>query len=264
MPSYWDLAKEFLDGVFRCKFNNQRFLGDIEGFYRTQKHPRVSQAIASPPLCPYKPSDLKWKPKLCSPMIKESLASTCENNYHLTVLKVLNSRIPENTIKMILNACTSRDVDCKVVFLVRDPRAVIPSSKAFGFFRDAAGDIAMGAGTRLNSYWWCRETEENLEIIRKLHDLLRNRMKIQRYEDLASNPLKALTGLYEFAGLSGLESVKTWLNETTRKTRGDCNEMDGEQATCTKDDAWVAANRWRWKVSSIRTGSKFERQFVPQ
>ena len=24
--------------------------------------------------------------------------------------------------------------------------------------------------------------------------------------------------------------------------------MDGEQATCTKDEAWVAANRWRWKV----------------
>ena len=26
--------------------------------------------------------------------------------------------------------------------------------------------------------------------------------------------------------------------------------MDGKQATCTKDDACVAANRWRWKVHS--------------
>ena len=247
VPSYWDLAKEFLDAVLRCKFNNQRFLSDIEDFYRKQRHPRVSQAIASPPLCPYKPSDLKWKPNLCPPMTKESLASTCRKEYDLTVLKVLISRIPENTIKIILNACTSRDVDCKIVFLVRDPRAVIPSSKALGFFRDAAGDIAM-RGTRLYSYWRCKETEENLEIIRKLDDSLRNRIKLQRYEDLALNPLKALTGLYEFAGLSELESIKTWLNETTRKTRGDCNEMDGEQATCTKDDAWVAANRWRWKV----------------
>ena len=72
-------------------------------------------------------------------------------------------------------------------------------------------------GTRLYSYWRCKETEENLEIMRKVHDLLRNRIKLQRYEDLALNPLKALTGLYEFAGLSELESVKTWLNETTRK-----------------------------------------------
>ena len=246
-PSYWDLAKEFLDAVLRCKFNNQRFLSDIEDFYRKKHHPRVSQAIASPPLCPHKPSDLKWKPNLCPPMTKESLASTCRKKYDLTVLKVLISRIPENTIKIVLNACTSRDVDCKIVFLVRDPRAVIPSSKALGFFRDAAGDIAM-RGTRLYSYWRCKETEENMEIIRKLDDSLRKRIKLQRYEDLALNPLKALTGLYQFAGLSELESIKTWLNETTRKTRGDCNEMDGEQATCTKDDAWVAANRWRWKV----------------
>ena len=247
VPSYWDLAKEFLDAVLRCKFNNQRFLSDIEFFYRKQNHPRVSQAIASPPLCPYKPSDLKWKPYLCPPMTNESLASTCQKNYDLTVLKVLISRIPENTMKIILNACNSRDVDCKFVFLVRDPRGVVPSSKSVGFFRDAVGDTAMG-GTREYSYWRCKETEQNLEIIRKLHDSLRNRIKLQRYEDLALDPLKALTGLYEFAGLSELESVKTWLNETTRKSRGDCNEMDGEQATCTKDDAWVAANRWRWKV----------------
>ena len=47
-------------------------------------------------------------------MTKESLASTCWKNYDLTVLKVLISRIPENTIKIILNACTSRYIDCKV------------------------------------------------------------------------------------------------------------------------------------------------------
>ena len=103
------------------------------------------------------------------------------------------------------------------------------------------GDKAM-RGTRLYSYWRCKDTEENLDIIRKLDDSLRNRIKLQRYENLASNPLKALTGLYEFSGLSELERVKTWLNETTRKTRGACNETDREQATSTKDDAWVAAN----------------------
>ena len=101
------------------------------------------------------------------------------------------------------------------MFLVRDPRGVVPSSKSGGFFRDAVGDTAMG-GTRLYSYWRCKETEEKLGIIRKLHDSLRDRIKLKRYEDLALNPLKPLTGLYEFA----------WLNENTRKTRGDCNEMD--------------------------------------
>ena len=74
---------------------------------------------------------------------------------------------------------------------------------------------------------------------------MRQRIKLQRYEDLAINPLGELSGLYKFTGLSLLESVRSWLNETTQQNRGAC---EGEQATCTKDDARVAANRWRWKV----------------
>ena len=244
--SYRGLAEEWLDGIFRCKFENPQFLADIEEYYRKQKHPRVSQAIASPPLCPYKPTDPRWDPYLCPPMTSESLGSACKDNYDLTVLKILISRLPKNTIETILTSCSSVDVDCKIVFLVRDPRAVIPSSQSFGFFKEN-GDFAR-RGIRMYSYWRCKETEDNLEIIRKLPDSLRNRIKLQRYEDLAFDPLKALSGLYEFAGLPVLESVRTWLNETTRQSRRDCNEMDGEQATCTKDDAWAAANRWRWKV----------------
>ncbi|XP_068682725.1 carbohydrate sulfotransferase 4-like [Montipora foliosa] len=244
--NHWDLAKEFLNGVLRCKFENQLFLNDIEIYYRKQKHPRVSKAIASPPLCPYEPSDTRWDPKLCPPMTSQSLGSACKT-YNLTVLKVLQSRIPENNIKIILDACSRPEVDCKILFLVRDPRAVIPSSKALGFFKEAAGDFGK-RGTRLYSYWRCKETEDNLEIIKRLPDSLRRQIKLQRYEDLAFDPLKALSILYKFAGLNELESVREWLNVTTRQTRNDCNEMDGEQATCTKDDAWVAANRWRWKV----------------
>lgn len=244
--SYTGFAKELLDGLLRCKFENQHFLDDMEIYYRKQKHPRVSRAIASPPLCPYEPTDPEWNPSLCPPMTSESLGSACRDNYDLTVLKVLISRIPENTIKIILTVCNPIDVDCKILFLVRDPRAVILSSKSFGFFRENA-DLAR-RGTRLYSYWRCKETEDNLEIIRKLPDSLRRRIKIQRYEDLAFDPMKALSGLYKFAGLSELESVRIWLNKTTKQDRTACNEIDGEQATCTKDDAWVAANRWRWMV----------------
>ena len=46
-----------------------------------------------------------------------------------------------------------------------------------------------------------------------------------------------------------LESVRTWLNETTQSSRKDCNrDVDGVAVTCAKDDAWAAENRWRWKV----------------
>ena len=104
-------------------------------------------------------------------------------------------------------------------------------------------------GTRMFSYQQCKQTEDNLEFVRKLPKSIRKRIKLQRYEDLAINPLKELSRLYEFAGLTVLESVRTWLNETTQLSRKACNhEMDGVLVTCTKDDAWAAANRWRWKV----------------
>ena len=245
--NYHVLAENFLTSVFRCKFDQPQISEDIERFYRKSKHPRVSQAIASPPLCPYKPTDHRWDPSLCPPMTSESLGSSCKENYDLTVIKVLVPRIPENSIKTVLTACKPLDVDCKVIFLIRDPRAVIASSRNVGFFIEGR-DLARRS-TRHFSYWRCKETEDNLEFIRKLPDSLRNRIKLQRYEDLAYDPLKALSGLYEFAGLPVLESVRTWLNETTKQTREDCNEMDGEPATCTKDDAWAAANRWRWMVN---------------
>lgn len=63
--SYNSIVEKILTGVFRCKFYQPAILTDIENYYREPDHPRISQAIASPPLCPYKPSDSRWDPKLC-------------------------------------------------------------------------------------------------------------------------------------------------------------------------------------------------------
>lgn len=185
-------------------------------------------------------------PQLCYPMTSESLGKACGDNYDSTVIKVLMSRIPENSFKTILASCNSLDSDCKVIFLVRDPRAVIPSLLGIGFFKEK-GDDQGRLGTRMSSYQQCKQTEDNLEFVRKLPKSIRKRIKLQIYEDLAIKPLKELSYLYEFAGLTVLEGVRTWLNETTQLSRKACNhEMDGV-VKCTKDNAWAAANRWRWK-----------------
>ena len=243
---YNSLATEFLTGVFRCKFEDPDILDDIERYYRKPEHPRISQSIGSPPLCPYQMTDPKWSPKHCLPMTNEVLGSACKDAYDLTVLKILMWRIPKNSIETILSACSAPDVDCKVIFLVRDPRAMIPSSKKIGFFGEQGPPNAY-LGTRLYSQERCAQTEENLELVRRLPDSLRDRIKLLRYEDLATNPLKVLADIYEFAGLPVLKSVRTWLNKTTRSSRNACNyRLDGGPVTCTKDDAWAAANRWRW------------------
>ncbi|KAL9981933.1 hypothetical protein ACROYT_G010699 [Oculina patagonica] len=191
---YSNLTKEFLTSVFRCKFDQPDILEDIERYYREphpHHDPRISQAIGSPPLCPYNMTDPRWKPRHCKPMTSEILGRTCKDKYDLNVLKILMWRIPENAIKTILTACSPPDIDCRVIFLVRDPRAVIPSSRSFGFFQEK-GHANAHWGTRLYSYQKCKQTEDNLEFVRKLPDSLRDRIKLLRYEDLAIEPVKAL------------------------------------------------------------------------
>ena len=56
--------------------------------------------------------------------------------------------------------------------------------------------------------------------------------------------------LYEFAGLSVLDSVKTWLNVATHpKIQRSKMKIQGSQAAFTVDDAQAAISRWRWKVN---------------
>lgn len=246
--SYNRLAGELLASLVRCRFDQPQMLADIESYYRKPAHPRVSHAMGSPPLCPYEMKDPRWSPERCPPMSNQFLGGVCKDKYDITVLKILLSRIPENNMKTVLTACNSQDVDCKIIFLVRDPRAVIPSSLQIGFFKEQGGSDSK-LGTRVYSYALCQQTEKNLELVRKLPDSLRTRIKLLRYEDLAMEPLKALDRLYNFAGLPVLDSIRAWLNETTQQSRKACNrELDGPLVTCTKDDAWAAANRWRWKV----------------
>lgn len=66
--SYRSIAEKLLTGIFDCKFVQPQIVADFGRYYRKPTHPRVSQAIASPPLCPYKPTDQRWDPQLCYPM----------------------------------------------------------------------------------------------------------------------------------------------------------------------------------------------------
>ena len=87
---YNSLAQKFLSGVLQCKFAEPIFLEDIERYYRKPLHPRISHAIASPPLCPYKISDPRWDPKLCPKMTSEAL----ENREIAAICVFKTTRVP--------------------------------------------------------------------------------------------------------------------------------------------------------------------------
>ena len=180
-------------------------------------------------------------------MTSESLGKACRDNYDSTVIKVLMSRIPENGIKTILASCNSLDSDCKVISFSWETPGLLSLPCLVLVSLRRRETIKVRLGTRMSSYQHYKQTEDNLEFVRKLPKSIRKRIKLQIYEDLAIKPLKELSRLS--AGLTVLESVRTWLNETRQLSRKACNhKMDGVLVTCTNDDAWAAANRWRCKV----------------
>ena len=98
---------------------------------------------------------------------------------------------------------------CKYVpgyFLVRDLRAIIPSSKATSLFAD---DASL-EGTRDFSQEICNTMEMNLNIIRSLPSVEKRQLLLLRYEDLAVDPLKKLPSLLKFAGVPMDESATKW------------------------------------------------------
>ena len=248
--NYGNLMADVLTNIFHCNFSKS-VVEDIQSFYRESNHPRASHAIGSPPLCQYEMTDPRWDPKLCPPLKSESLGRVCRTHYEVNVAKILIPRIAEANISNILAACSPADVDCRIIFLIRDPRAVIPSARSVSLFGNDPPSDTGKTNLRRFAHGNCKQSEDNLEFVKNLPLFWQKRIMIQRYEDFAVDPLNGLSRLFEFAGLPVLESVKTWLQKRTHpRNDDDYKECTGNHpAFCTIDNSKEAVNRWRWKVA---------------
>ena len=247
---YQEKSFEWMQGVFKCKFVSPKHAKDIEHYYRrvTRNYPRDEQAsisLSSPPFCRYNVSDPRWNIQDCPGAFdQKTLEEICEKKYSMTVVKALMGRMPNNSVEQLINVCDSSDeIDCKLLFVVRDPRGIVASSRVANFYRET--DKNGLTGTKKFAYENCRQTEFNLNITKQLRAKWRNRVKILRFEDLSANPSKILPGLLQFAGLPMDEVVSNWLYLASHKP-----ETESEQkAAKWRQDSAERANRWRIKAS---------------
>ena len=240
---------EWINGLLKCDFVSPRHAQDLDHYYRKvmRRESRLTQAslaLSSPPFCRFSTYDPMWSQGSCKETFDQKmLEQVCKTNYSMTVMKALFGRMPQTNIKHLIQMCdASSEFECKILFLVRDPRGIIPSSQAVNFFRDK--DRIGLSRTREFSYLNCKRTEENLDILRSLPAKWRKRIKILRYEDLALNPSKGLAKLLEFAELPVNDALSKWLHLASHK-----GETKSEQdANPWRQDSAEGANRWRWKV----------------
>ena len=247
---YAEKSWEWMRGVFQCNFVSPKHADDLHHYYRfvMRRNTRETQpsiALSSPPFCKYNTSDPRWNLQdACpDPFDQKMLEEVCVKKYSMTVVKALMGRMPNKNIEQLISVCeASSDFDCKILFLVRDPRGIIPSSKAVNFYRDK--DRIGLAESRKFSYENCRNTEHNLNIIKSMPLRWKKRVKILRYEDLALNPSKLLPGLLEFADLPMDDSLSKWLYLASHNPKTESER----QAAPWRQDSSEGAVRWRWKV----------------
>ena len=194
---YQETSFRWMQGVFQCDFVLAAHVDDLQSYYR-KKYPenynynpmKTLVLPLSTSFCRYNTSDSRWTLESCPLLDRQTMEEECKNKYSYRLL-IKISRMPGQNLKQLLSICETLDqFDCKFIFLARDPRGIIPSSKAVGFYEDQ--DRADLNGTQQFSQRICGLTEANLKIIQSLRSPEKSRFMLLRYEDLAANLLKKL------------------------------------------------------------------------
>ena len=230
-PSYQNMVFKVFEDINNCKFAR-----DIFGRYLNRQNLRRRLALSSP-FCVRNGTST-----VCQKLETRQFEDVCKNNYIVFTAKILTPRIlnsREKWSKNLFESCSSNGArECKIIHLVRDPRAVVRSLKALTFFRRSLDP-------RRELSWYvekvCHQMESDIKIGKLMKALSPDGYKLIRFEDLARNPLGVVNELYKFTGIEMLDSVEKWLQETTRINHGN--------AFSTSRNSQQVVSNWRTKMS---------------
>ena len=235
--SYDEFAMNFLHHIFQCNFSIGNTTQEIGWFFRF-----YSRALSSPPFCKYKQADPRWRRKYCLAVKKQDLEHACKVQHDTVVYKLLLDRIPGQSIEKLFNACKMAEVECKVIYLIRDFRPVVMSSEKVLFFKEV--NWKTRPSMRRFVYSCCEMIEMNLQLVKNFQPSLRNRVRLVRYEDLAVEPLEVLDSLYKFAGLEMIENIEQWIVNITQPSF-EVLKAEGRHSVSMVRNSLEVLNKWR-------------------
>ena len=259
---FMDSTADLINAIFKCNFENDTFLEIIS---RGSHHRASSRPLVSPPFCKstyeeaiHFVANLKWK--LCSGRIGATVLNNICRKYSNIATKILLENIVPADLSWILYITDSHFVPSSlsqlqptvrasdheieppvyVLYLVRDPRAMIYSRNKLGWLvprQNAA--FAFESGEADNNV---RKVCDTIEL--NLGAFLRHprRIKLVRYEELATNPERVVRNLFSELHISPSKEVFRWIYN---KTHGPV-ELS---ALSLSRNANVSINAWREKIS---------------
>lgn len=174
------------------------------------------------------------------------MEETCKSYSHVVIKEV---RFFE--LKSLLPLFTDPSLNLKVIHLVRDPRAVLKSrnKSLYALLRD--NGIVLGVGAKHiekdkgedSNYEVMKEICKSHLLIHELAteqapNILKQRYMMVRYEDVVREPLKELSAMYKFAGLSLTPKLESWIyNITHGKGTGSAFKITSRNAKSISE-AW--------------------------
>ena len=124
----------------------------------------------------------------------------------------------------------------KVIHLVRDPRGMINSQVNTKL-------VGLGPQLQMTVSRYCQFIEDDLKFTRKLLQTDPGRIKLVKYEELASDPFHTVKELYKFAGLSLTDGVLNHVNKSTSS-----NLPDGCPYCTQRNNSTKTAYKWQDQI----------------
>lgn len=207
-----------LTKILQCQFKNLDILTLI------QEHWHHSKTTKAYKLCTMDQRGVAGIEKCIS--ILTNACSRAKVNF----IKTINLTIHE------AEQFIDKDRHLKLIYLVRDPRAILSSQMRYGEF----------VPKNLNSYseMFCRTMLSDIQGYAKLKKIHPKQVIFVRYEEIAHKPIPLTEKLYDFVGLSLTQNVtKHIYNITNGGNDVDC-------ALCiSKSNSTKAAEIWRLQTT---------------
>ena len=157
---------------------------------------------------------------------KETVRYACKAK-KLTVAKVMQTRLPRNIgIQELQRVCSADPAkfDCLIIHLVRDPRAMVSSLLGRKFFIQRGPKRKLLTSSPLTTEGrelvkqraelMCSQVSNNINYAKENWlNWFKGRYKVIRYENIVGNTTCTANELYNFVGLSMVESIYKWIVE---------------------------------------------------
>ena len=242
----WKPFNKTINNAYRSDFS--RLFHDI---FSCEFQEETTLARAFPPSARRSKSLTYWR--FSNPELTNEVVRNVCRAKKLTVAKVMQTRLPLDIgIQELQQVCGADPTkfDCLIIHVVRDPRAMVSSMIGRKFFitggpnrqlLKAANLTTEGRNlVRQNAKLLCSQVADNLNYVKEnWSNWFKGRYKLVRYEDIVSNPANATNKMYEFVGLTMVQSIYQWIVEG-KKPLG----TNAASFTVSENDVYRASH-WR-------------------